>query len=494
LLAITFAFGYAEVGFATWLYDAESLDQLFEAYAVGEIDFATLTLLSGSYDLGGLDQADLLAAGVIERIDPLAPGDRPISGSFLASILGPGGGKIGVRRSSNEEGEISASYYLTATGEHWKAKGQAEENRGRYAWDHRSFSGFTGPIEFTLGNYIISEGHGLMIGRFDFLPSAGLSATREEGFLYPLNSYYNGLKLTLVSRAISGGLYYSRKRFESTLKQFAGSGISVRVGGLSGGLAMGINRLEQNGRQDQRIATGISLDLRRPRYKLYGELAFLGRAPATFLGADRFFGSKIIKIEFWRYDEEYNSYNCSGPAATDYRSFYPEGGELGFRSAQAGETGLFTSYGNSAASISAQFWTRAQDETINSTLGFQLRNRLRGKIEGYVQGTLRDKTETDYGWIKIGIIPGKNAAEQFGVKLYARDSPRISNPNSFVFIDVARNIKTNLSAYCRIKWYFNGRNRWFFGERIDFGWGVSGQVEAVIDRRTIANLKIEKAL
>lgn len=494
MLIIIFAIGFSQIGLCSWLYDLESIDELFEAYAQGDIDFEALTLLSDAYDLGGLNQEDLLAAGAIERIDPLTPQDGQLSGNFWTSVLSKGRGKFGIRRTSDNEGNITGRYYVAANGEFWQISGQAEENREGYTWDRRGLTGRLGPAKIALGNFIISEGYGLTIGRFDYLPSTGLPANREEGFSYPVNSYYNGLKLTADVGSFSGRVYYSRKKYVTALKQFAGAGINLSAGSLSGGFSAGINRLEQSHGRDESIAAGFSLQLDRPLYKIGGEFAFIDKAPGVFLATERKFGGMVLKSEFWRYDDKFESYNCSGPAATDYRSFYLEEDGLGFRSAQAGETGMLAGYGTSRALLSAQFWSRAQDEAINSSVGFRLRSRVTNVIEGYIQGTLRDKVDTDYRWIKFGLVPEKGPAERIGIKLYARNSPRITNSYSFIFIDIAKALKQYLNTYLRVKLYLNGRERLLLGERVDLGWGVRGQAEAVIDRGTIANLKIEKIL
>jgi len=176
---------------ASWIFDTECLDDIYQAYYDGEIDGEVFSLLTGSYDTGGLALNDLEAIGAFERDD--LPADSV---------------------------KTSLNWQLQTV----RFSIETEDNNGDYFYKKRWLSFSSNYFDVVLGNFGVAEGCGLAIGRFDYRPSAGMTDHIESDLLYPYNNYYNGIKISARGRGFRGRLYYSKKKYISGRKDFLGSG------------------------------------------------------------------------------------------------------------------------------------------------------------------------------------------------------------------------------------------------------------------------------
>lgn len=481
---------------ASWVYDVECLDDIYQIYYQGEIDYDVFSMLVDSYDLGGLRPEDLEAAGAFERTDIANVAKMLPDNRFWLWLLTPQRGKVGFRRYSRDFDKVAGKYFFDLQLQSARLRAETKSSNGEYSWGKRALFVASGPVEMTMGNYVVSEGFGLAVGRLDFRPSAGFDNDDVEfDFLYPVNSYYNGLKLVVENGDFSERFYYSDKKYGGARKIFAGSGIVFQKKNLTAGISVGLNKFDDLDVVDKRYAIGLNLKIDGQLYSLAGEYANIEKSAGVFLMGLRRFDDMAIRTEFWQYGDGFDNYNCSGPSASDYHSFYPEGQKLGFRSAQAGETGLAIDFIKRYLSVGFQIWRQSLEEQANSSFNLRLSGPLTNNLKAMFQTVSRFRDQNGYLWLKAGIRQDeKPLLKRAGLKLYFGEKVRTVKAKSYSFIDISYSFKEYLNIFLRHRTYFNGWTRWYFGEDLTFGNGINISVDVVLYRGKKVNIRVEKLL
>jgi hypothetical protein len=479
---------------ASWVYDVECLDDIYQTYYQGEIDYDVFSMLVDSYDLGGLKLEDLEAVGAFERTDITSMAKTLPDNKFWFWLLTPQKGKVGFRRYSRDFDKVTGMYFLDLQLQSARLQAETKSSDGEYSWGKRSLFLTSGPLKMTIGNYVVSEGLGLAVGRLDYRPSAGFS--NDDGdFMYPVNSYYNGLKLAVKNGNLGERFYYSYKKYGGARKIFAGSGIVFQKNNLTAGISLGLNRFDNIDVVDKRYAIGLNLKIENQLYSLAGEYANVKKSGGLFLRGLRRFNDIVIRTEFWQYGDGFDNYNCSGPSASDYRSFYPGGQGLGFRSAQAGETGLAIDFIKKYLSLGFQIWRQSLKEQANSSFNLRLSGPLPNNLKAMLQTVSVFKDQNGYLWLKTSIMHDeKQLLERAGLKFYFMEKAKIVKVKSYSFIDISYGFKEYLNIFLRHRTYFNGRTRWYFGEELTFASGINISVDVVLYRGKRVNIKVEKLL
>ncbi|MCP4582616.1 MAG: hypothetical protein GY839_13485 [candidate division Zixibacteria bacterium] len=452
------------------------------------------TILVNAYDHRGLTRADIEALGLFERIyfDNIS---APVAKNrFWSRVISEPAGRIEVRRYSRNLNEITDYFYLDLKENAFKVRTDLKKRDNNYSISNRSMSWNKEYASVTLGNFIAKEGFGLAIGRFDYQPSAGLEGNDEFDLQYPVNSYYNGIRLTANSGRFGGRAYYSRKKYGEALKSFYGSGFNIGDSTISGGAAFGWNRFEMDNANDETLAAGINIRLYQEYISLAGEYAIVEKSGGFFLRSECRLTDFILTGEFWRYANHYNNFNSTGPAASDYNTFFPGQNELGFRSAQAGETGLSLNYILNNLKAGVQFWSHTGEPDINSSFNIKYRAKLTDRINTSFQTLGKIRNSGGYLWAKLILMTDWPLLNQTGSKLYFMGKSKLIKNVSYSFVYLARNFNENTELFLNIRNYYDGRITWFVGEDLKVAAGIDISVEITRDKFTKLNVRIEKSL
>jgi len=480
---------------ASWIFDTECLDDIYQAYYDGEIDGEVFSLLTGSYDTGGLALNDLEAIGAFERDDLPADSVKTSNNRFWRNFLSPRKGKLGLRRYSKNLDNAVNYYFLNWQLQTVRFSIETEDNNGDYFYKKRWLSFSSNYFDVVLGNFGVAEGCGLAIGRFDYRPSAGMTDHIESDLLYPYNNYYNGIKISARGRGFRGRLYYSKKKYISGRKDFLGSGIDFTNYVITAGIAVGYNKFINETVSDNRLAVGLNLNVKASDFNLSGEYANVEKADGFYLKGERYIDDMILRTELWRYDKNFSSYNSSGPSYSDYNSFYPEEQQLGFRSAQADESGLAVKYIRNNLSFGLMFWSHSRDEKINSSYNFRLQKPALSRYDFFLLSSAKYRQEDSYLWLKAGLMPKENLMiKKAGCKIFLEDKSDLANSKSYAFINFLHDLKGNFTVFLKIRSYFNGQVRWYLGEELISDEGINIIAEAAYYNGVRLNLKFEKLL
>jgi hypothetical protein len=483
--SICFAFSYDDI---------ESIDDIYRYYYEGEIDQAQFEYLLQMYDLGKLNYEDILAIGIGEPAQQIAEDDS-LSSNGLALIFGQAKvNKAGIRSYWDGDGNSSGNYYFHLNSDNSDYQLKIRSKNDRYFYDNRAIQIARDKLNVTIGNYLVSESYGLTIGRFDYQPSAGYDRTYDFDFWSPINSYYNGLKTELVSGNLSGRFYLSSKDYNDIKRRFAGGGVSFRNELISLGLSYGFNSAEISGRQDTRMAEGASFKLTSNDYQLGGEIAQVKRNIGCYFTAARQNDYGAIDAYFWHYARHFENYNCSGKAASDYYTFYPTDQDIGFRTAQAGETGAAARFAKGNFAFGWQAWQQVDDPKLNLLASARLRIVLSDFAAIQNQFNYSVKSDKGDAWWKmsVGEFP-ISYVERTGVKINS-DDKAMDNSDSYAFLTFGHMIGEQLNIRADIRGYFDGSWRTLISEKATLSGGFRLDIELVFGNNWRTSAIFEKAI
>jgi hypothetical protein len=469
------------------------LDDLFDAYYSGVIDYGTFSILYNAYNLGGLTEADLKALHISEDSDLDLLLAQPDTTAFWVELLTGYDGKIGVRRYSGNFDDIYGDYYIDLSAHSFSTNVAIRQEKGDYIFRRRSLSWENSNVMITAGNYLIESGYGLVIGRYDYRPSSGYTNDNDDNFLYPDNNYYNGLKVAARVSRFESKLYYSKKNYNDIDKLFYGVTGDFVLESFKGGLSYGINQLDDDNGNDDRQAAGLHARIETENYTLAGEYAVIEKAGGSYLLAERKFTNWLIQAEFWHYARSFNNYNCTGPSASDYETFYPIDDSPGFRSHQAGETGMALSYKNKAISSGIQLWNHVDDNELNSSLYLGYNQTITNKFKTYCQTSYRNVKDNHYFWLKTSLLTAIDPFKKLGVKFYFKNSDLI-NGDCYMFLNLAHDLNDKLGLSISLRNYFDGQLYYFIEEDFRPARGFIVKSEFSYKKTTRINIKIEKVL
>ena len=454
------------------------------------IDYDKFSILFNAYEFGGLTEDDLIALNIIDRttLDAIA-----ITDGFWSELLASRKGRLGARRYSSDFDYIYVNYYGDIAIDSFYIDFDIREYRGKNQIRKRSAGWHYNGLAVKLGNYLAYEASGLTIGRYDYRPSSGLSSDDNFDFISPLNSYYNGLKLGYEANYFQTNLYYSYKEYNDAVKTFIGSSNGVTIGKLKTNCMAGYNILEINSNYDKRLALGVSVKYQGDDYFLSGEYTTIEKNDGFYLESEKTLASWRIRTEFWRYDKNFYSYNCSGPAAADYESYHPLDNSLGFRSSQAGETGMSLNYyiGNLAAGL--QFWENSDDDHLNQSSYIRYRHSVLFNLDCFFQLSYKYSNDTKTIWSKAFIDCDIWIIDKVGTKTYFTET-KLKNGNSYVYTNLYYDMSARHALKCTIRYYLDNNIYWQISESVRAMHDINLRGEVSHKNYTRVNLKIEKVL
>jgi len=344
----------------------------------------------------------------------------------------------------------------------YELKGRKEKNN--WEMEKRSLSWRNGWYAATLGNYDMDVGLGLSIGRFDYRPVAGIPDTAEQSddFLYPDNSYYNGIKIEHGK----GSILYSSKRYPGLDKRFVGGALSRDFEGAIIGISGGGVFLKANG-YARRMGT-ISAFLIDSERGVQSEAAY----SEAGVGVAARVKKSGYDIAMWHYDDSYLNLQSSGIARPDYHRFEDSHFVEEFRQAQAGESGLSAqknlALGRCALGLATEIWKQSAhggislDNLIYSRYGIRDNVWLNARFSSR-GGQIEERFLSELGANAEWPIP-----IQTTVSLWSERS-KIIDAKSFYYIFFSIPLKTGFLFNARFRTYFDGDHDYFLEEVLNIG-------------------------
>jgi hypothetical protein len=334
------------------------------------------------------------------------------------------------------------------------------DDSGRWRADRRSLEISDDRLRVRIGNYSPRVGCGLGIGRFDYRPvSYERGENPDRGFLFPDNSYYNGLYIDFHS---DRQFLYSVKKYGNVLKNFMGGSMSVRLDGYRLGMTASGTILSSDG--DRRTLGAGTVFLISDSEGLRSEVGY-GESGLGFCG--RLHRPKY-DIRFWHYDDSFTNLQSSAPAHPDYESFTDPRYELAFRQPQRGETGLFVRRRGSLGRIDLQgaleVWKRSPDRRIALENTLRARGRIYREIYVYSSFSERRGASADRTLLEFGA--GRTSESEYGILAsFWISEGQIDKTKSKYFVYFSVPLKSRFQFGGRFRWNAVGEFDYFIEEK-----------------------------
>jgi hypothetical protein len=322
-----------------------------------------------------------------------------------------------------------------------------------YSSERRSLKLKGGNWNVTLGNYTADIGAGLSIGRYDYRPVS--SPDDESDFIFPDNSYYNGLKIEYFNKA---KILYSAKKYTNLFKACYGAAVSTDIRAFNIGISSCVGHFSAGGHK-RNLGVGSV-------YMAYGPRRFRMEAAYAKSGMGLFTESVLnsFNLKGWHYSDSYLNPQSSGYAYPDYKT-YEILDNFRFRQAQAGESGLYIgriaqlkktiirsaieSWIVSKASVDISF---SAQYPINDNL--YLKTGLSGR-----GGAIKDRYQYDIelAWYRLAEIKGLSSVKVI--------SSQIDQHNSFSQFYMMLPVGVTTLVGGRVKFRYDSNLEFFLEEK-----------------------------
>lgn len=444
--------------------------------------------------MGRITSEDLLSIGIIDPAE-LAGKDDSLSQTGIFQLINRSRiRKIGLREYFESDEAVSGNYYCNFNIAHLEYRFKIRSKANEYYCDNRSIRLTDDSVRIELGNYLVSEGYGLTIGRFDYQPSAGYKRTYDFDFWSPINSYYNGVKTEYVYKNYSGRFYLSSKYYDMIKKRFSGGGLSFNHDALTLGIAGGYNYIDIDRSHETRMAEGLFFAFSRPNFMIGGEVSQVNQSAACYLTGIKVSEYGTFAADFWSYARHFENYNCSGKAASDYHSFYPTDEPVGFRTAQAGETGAAIRLFKRDLALGYQTWKQADNPYLNVIVSARRKVSLDDifAISNQISYMVK-KGKGEFWWKGIICDLPLSFLERLGFKIET-DKSGMENADSYGFLSIRNSFGGNLDIRADIRGYLDGVWHPIITEKTELPGGFYLAIELVYGNNWRANAIVEKTL
>jgi hypothetical protein len=312
----------------------------------------------------------------------------------------------------------------------------------------------------TLGNFTNNIGCGLVLGRFDYRP---VSFDSDEGeldqFLFPDNSYYNGVKAELFENHT---IVYSIKKYNDVYKNTFGSMLSAKLPWAKIGIAGSAARLSSNEGARTLGAGSVFIDLYE--YDTKAEVAYGESGPGAAVQVSR----PDYLLRGWYYDESYINLQSSGFAHPDYLPYTDDYSELSFRQAQRGETGFYARKRIRLKKVdlrgAVEFWNNPRNDLINYNNFIQSRLFISENVETLLGYVLDYKNGINRNKIESGLRIIRDFEFDMRV-LTSFENRSIAKDDSRFYILGSIPLTTRVALAGRLRWRFDGEFDYFIEER-----------------------------
>ncbi len=457
-LIIIFSFLLTSVSSGLDCSEYVVIDDIYQAYYADEIDYDKFILLLESIDGNLTSIADFTVESQGTTADSCIDMESRRNGRLWRRYNSDYGIKIGHDEQYSAVRIPKRKAYFSYSRGGISAMTELFNEGGRIESGKRNLI-FAGDV-FTIkaGNYYIDEGDGLTIGRYDYLPSAGFPDTAVGDYIHPLNGCYNGLLIRAESAPSSISLYLSQKKYLRAIKNFVGAGGNLKVAENSFGINCGYNHFAQDSVADRRLAFGVNWKRRGERSKLSAELAEIEGNPGFHGNIDLSMSGFTIRTDAWSYSAGFKNYNCSGEANDDYRSFYPAAQKIGFRSAQAGESGFGIGGGNGRVNIDMQSWWPSPSQKYHILVKGNLTIPMKEKITSRTSFNLTTLRSGLRFWLKNRFeLSGTPILRCLGFRGYFLEGKGVDDEKSYFTTEMAIGELERARLYCRNRNFLDGK-------------------------------------
>ena len=341
-----------------------------------------------------------------------------------------------------------------------------EDDNGTWRSAYRHIAYTNGDLDLTIGNYTVEAGCGAGLGLFDYRPvSFEPVYDRGEDWLFPDNSYYNGLNAGYGPLSV----IYSSKKYNDARKTVVGGYLVRDIDNYKIGLTSAVTILTLNS-QSRKLGSG----------SVFGEI-YDGGLTAEIAYAESGFGYclRVLDDDYvlkaWHYDKSYTNLQSSGFAYPDYESFSDDRFELSFRQPQKGETGMYTSYSlnfrDGKITGSSELWKKLPGSEIamfNTVYGrWNLARKFSLNAGLSYRNNNSEKLIVDFGTIYSHII-------KVEARVYLRIlSGAIDKDYSKYYIFASVPVGDNVSLRGRFRWNFTGEFDYFIEQKTKIADGFS---------------------
>jgi len=341
------------------------------------------------------------------------------------------------------------------------------DERGKVLTERRSFKIKKDNYSITLGNFTADIGCGLGLGRFDYRPLS-LESDEDEfnQFLFPDNSYYNGIKAEYLE---NHAIIYSVKKYNDVYKNTLGSLLSTKFHSVKIGITGSFTGLSSD--SDTEILGVGSIFINLEEDGTRAEVAYGESGPGACIQVAK----PGYVLRGWYYDDSYINLQSSGFSHPDYRSYTDQRSEISFRQPQSGETGFFVrkkiTYRNIEFRNAAEIWKNPRTNYISYSNSFQTRIFISSGITSLIRYTIYKKREYYRGKIESGVNMFKKYNIDARVIMSVENESIVNNDSRFYIISTFP-LTQNITLAGRLRWRFNGEFDYFIEERLMLGDGL----------------------
>lgn len=384
-----------------------------------------------------------------QAIPPPSPkASSPWSGRFrLGSDIRPTGNESFV--------------YGTVKSRDFASEFKIRDERGNLSTERRYLRFRRNNYSVLVGNFTADIGCGLSIGRFDYRP-VSLETNEDElyEFLFPDNSYYNGLKAEFRDRYT---IIYSAKKYNDIYKSTFGTSLETGINSFRVGITGVAARLSTS-REARTLGSG-SIFVTTAGSGLKGEIAYAESGPGVSLQAA---GPGLI-LRGWYYHNSFINPQSSGFAHPDYQSFSVLDSEISFRQPQQGESGFYVNKGIKYRKLelgnAAEFWRNPRNSIIRYNNSLIARYRFSSSVTSRICYTVYNKNDNYYNKLESGVTVTKDY--KFESRAYINFRKKaVAKDESKLYIIVTLPLVKSLSLAGRLRWRFDGLFDYFLEERL----------------------------
>jgi hypothetical protein len=359
-----------------------------------------------------------------------------------------------VQNGNNSGYLLLSSYY----------QGLDVEYKGRNvnsSWEsERRNINYTGErFDVAVGNYTANIGAGLGIGRYDYRPLGISNGSINPDFLFPDNSYYNGIKIELDNRY---AILQSSKKYLSVRKDLYGGAASIPIHNSIIGLTVGATRLSN--RNNHRTLGEGSIFFTNP------ETGIISEAGYAESGAGGVFEIKKrhYDIRFWHYDRSFINPQSSSMAYSDYITFDDSRFPVSFRQVQTGESGLSIRRNLTLNRLTLVGWITAWKRSPHDPASFDNSLGARLPFGDWINLTARYSERSGRGLNRtineIGLNINKVVEVSSLVSLWV-DGGGVDNARSYAHIYLSIPVRAGFVINARLRSHFDGNLESFVEER-----------------------------
>jgi hypothetical protein len=397
---------------------------------------------------------------IIEKLDNTGDRQQQTIASSSRKSVPPWSGRLRMGSDIRADGNESFALGAIRSGD-FAAELKIRDENGSRITERRNVKFRRNKYSLIVGNFTADIGCGLSMGRFDYRP---LSLETYESdineFLFPDNSYYNGLKAEFLDRYT---FIYSGKKYNDMYKNTFGTALEADVGSIRVGIVGAMARLSE-GSAVQTLGSG-SVFMKSGPSGLEGEIAFAGSGSGVSVQAVR----PGLVLRGWYYHDSYINLQSSGFSHPDYQSYTVLDSEISFRQPQRGESGFYAhkrvTYKRFRFGNAAEFWKNPRNRKIRYNNSLLAKYHAMPSVISRLCFTVYYKNDIYYNRLEAGIGIFKDYKVE--ARAYINLSKNIvAKSESKLYITAILPLVESMSLAGRLRWRFDGLFDYYLEERL----------------------------